>query len=347
VTGRYVSLFSGAGGLDLGLLAAGLKPGLLVDADSQACATLRSAVPGAAVMEADIHDVLNSDVLCRDEGHKASYSLVAGAPPVVRGKVYGKQDVHPDDDAPQLLFRCMDAVAQARPSAFIAFGIPVIAGSPWGAVVDRVRREAAGLGYDLFTPVLDASDFGVPQRRSRVALIGMPAGCRPDVSAAPKKNRGTAGAALRALPAGIRDIACPCGVYLARQPAVRSSPYAGQLFNGPGRVTDLRKTAPVIVADLGGNKTPVLDLGQFEHDAVPWVEGYHDYLYRLGGTPGIFDGAEGRMRRLSLRECAALQGFPPGHPFRGPSLGQFRQCGAAVPPALGEAVARAVIAGLA
>ena len=347
MTDPYISLFAGAGGLDLGLARAGLKPGLVVDADQYACATLRASMPGAPVIEADVHDVLNSDVLVQDtEGRKPSYSLVAGMPPVVRGKVYGKQDIHPDDDAPQLLFRFMDAVAQAVPSAFILFGIPALASRRWSSVLTRIRRMARDLGFDMFTPVLDASDYGVPQRRDRVALIGMPKGCKPDISAAPKRLKVSSGAALSSLPA-VRDLSCPAGVRLAPSPVLRDSPYSGQLLNGFGRMLDLRKTAPVISADLGGNKTPVLDLDQLESGAVPWIERYHDHLWRLGGTPDNLDGGIGRMRRLSLRECAALQGFPPAHPFCGPSLSQFRQCGAAVPPALAEAVALAVIAGLA
>lgn len=341
MTDRYVSLYSGAGGLDLGMARAGLKPALVIDADPYACATVRSGMPGAPVMEADIHDVLNAGVLVTPNPPL----LAVGQPPVVRGKVYGKQDVHPEDDAPQLLFRFLDAVAQMKPAAFVMFGIPALASRRWHPVVTSIRHTARELGYDLFTPVLDASDFGVPQRRDRTALIGMPKGCKPDISAAPKRPRTAAGPALSALPAG-RDTPCPASVRPAPGPVLRDSPYAGQLLNGFGRMLDLRKTAPVISADLGGNKTPVLDLDQLESGAVPWIEGYHQCLWEDKMPPVAEFPAGVRMRRLSLRECAALQGFPPAYPFCGPPLSQFRQCGSAVPPAMAEAVGRAVLAGL-
>jgi DNA (cytosine-5)-methyltransferase 1 len=346
VTDRfYVSLFAGAGGVDLGLTRAGLRPALVTDADPYACATLRAALPGAPVMESDIHDMINSGVLEQSLGKTVPYSLVAGMPPVVRGKVYGKQDISADDDAPQLFYRFLDVVAQARPDAFILFGIPALTSKRWAPVAGRIRTTARSLGYDMFSPVLDAGDYGVPQRRDRLALIGMPAGCRPKVTAAPKKTRVTAGAVLRALPK-TRDIACPSGIYLSTEPVLRDSPYSGQLLSGLGRVLDLRKTAPVIPADLGGNKTPVLDLDQLETGAVPWIEDYHRHLWADHGDPYSEFPAEARMRRLSLRECAALQGFPPAYPFFGPAGGQFRQCGTAVPPPLAEAAARAVMAGL-
>lgn len=349
VTGtRYASLFSGAGGADLGLVRAGLVPRLMIDADPHACATLRAAFTPETVYEADVHDVLNSGVL---EGALDSRfrTVVAGQPPVVRGRVYGNAVIGPDDDAPQLMYRFIDAVAQARPDAFVMFAVPALATRRWDAVLTRLRRTARDLGYDTFAPFLDASDYGVAQRRERVALMGLPAGCKPDMAAAAgKRPRVTAGAALAAVPEGTRDIACPSPVYPSGSPVVvRHNAYSGQLLTGTGRMLDLRRTAPPLPADLGGSKTPVLDLDQLERGDQPWVERYHYWLEHSGGTPGEYDGPPGRMRRLSLHECAALQGFPPGHPFHGPALGQFRQCGTAVPPGLAEAAARALLAGLA
>jgi DNA (cytosine-5)-methyltransferase 1 len=130
---------------------------------------------------------------------------------------------------------------------------------------------------------------------------------------------------------------------------LRNSPYSGNLLSGTGRVIDLRKVAPALPAVLGGNKTPVIDWTQLDFGSTPHIEAYHDYLWREHGVPERYKYAGDvvkYMRRLSLRECAALQGLPPGHPFRGPAVTQFKLAGTAVPPALGEAVGRAVLAGL-
>lgn len=340
-----VSLFSGAGGLDLGLNRAGFTTTLAVDENKAACGTLRTAMPGVTVLHADVHDVLNSDVLAHDgPGRRPAATLVSGFPPVLPDKNAGVTD--PDGDAPQLLYRFVEAVGQARPSAFVMASTPSLSGAHWSAVLARLRSHARDLGYDTFAPVLDAADYGVPQHRELLFLIGMPKGCKPDIAAGPRApGRVTAGAVLRALPKG-RDIACPAGVSLASRPVIRNSAYSGQLLSGTGRVLDLRRPAPFITAALGGSKTPVLDLDQLESGAVPWIEFYHDHLSRQQGTPGNLDGGTGRMRRCSLRECAALQGFPPDYPFSGAALSQFRLAGAAVPPALAEAVGRSVLAGL-
>jgi DNA (cytosine-5)-methyltransferase 1 len=344
VTYRYISVFSGAGGFDLGMLRAGFKPGLVTAEPQAAYLTLKAAMPSAAVMNADVHDLLNAGTFAALAA-KAPAALVIGQPPVPGSPSHGRP-ADPDGDAPQLMYRFTDVVAQVRPDAFIMAAPPYTAGTRWDDVMTRLRHTARTLGYDTFTPVLDAADYGTAQIRPRLFLIGMPAGCKPDPDAAPR-TAGTvsAGTALRSLPAAVQDIACPAEVRLAPAPVLRSSPYASTLLAGPGRMLDLRKPAPVLPTLIGGNKTPVLDIMQLKSGDAPWIEGYHDYLYRLDGTPGKY-GSEGKMRRLSLRECAALQGFPPDYPFRGAPLDRFKLAGSAVPPPLAEAVGRAVLAGL-
>lgn len=341
MTDKYVSLFAGAGGLDLGLMRAGFSPVLVTDESPYACATLRAAVPSGITLETDVHDLLNSETLTSAQG---TLALVAGQPPLLGGNALGAQ-IDPDSDYPQLLYRFMDTVRQARPASFALIGIPALNGTRWRAVLSRLREDAKGLGYATFDPVLDAADYGVPQHRARLALIGMPEGCTLAPFAGRVTEKVSAGAALHAVPAGIRDIPCTASVHLALSPDVRGSAYSGMLLAGPGRVIDLTKVSPVLPSSLGGNKTPVIDVTQLEFGATPWIEGYHADL-QAGKPPLRYLPRNARMRRLSLRECAALQGFPPGHPFHGPAIAQFRHAGTAVPPALGEAVGRSILAGL-
>jgi DNA (cytosine-5)-methyltransferase 1 len=342
VSNQYISLFSGAGGLDLGLTRAGLKPGFMVDSNRYACDTLRTAQPAAALMHADIHDVLNDEVLTT-LAEMTPVTLVAGSPPVVGTIPSGHID--PDSDPPQLLYRFMDAVAQARPQAFVMEALPVLSGPRWHGVLTRLRNQARELGYDTYIPVFDAADYGVPQHRHRLFFTGMPRGCKPDTMEL-TTGRISAGVVIRNLPGGIRDIPCPAGVHLNPKPVLRNVPYAGELLNGTGRVIDLRTVAPVLPAALGGDKTPVIDLMQLEFNADPWIEAYHHRLWAERKPPWTSLPPEAKMRRLSLRECAALQGFPSDYPLRGPVTTQFKLVGNATPPALGEAIGRAILAGL-
>lgn len=347
MTKSYISVFSGAGGLDLGLVRAGFTPGLMVDESRPACSTLRAAMPATTVMTADIHDLLNTGTVTALTAAVPAV-LVAGQPPILGHTGSAGGSVESEDDAPQLMYRFLDVVAQGRPDAFIMAAMPFVTSPRWDAVLTRLRRTARDLGYDTFTPVIDAAEYGTAQHRDRLFFIGMPKGCKPDTTAAFRADgKISAGAALRAIPPGTRDISCPSGVRLASRPVLRNSPYSGTLLAGSGRMLDLRRVAPVLPAALGGNKTPVLDWTQLDFGADPHIEAYHDYLWRLNGTPENYGkDVTGYMRRLTLRECAALQGFPPDYPLRGAPLAQFKLTGSAVPPPLAEAVGRSVLAGL-
>jgi DNA (cytosine-5)-methyltransferase 1 len=340
---RYVSLFPGAGGLDLGLMRAGLVPALMIDESLHACGTLRAAVPQAQVVRADVHDYINAGAAASAAGAV----LVAGQPPVLFTAARAAPCVDPESDAPQLVYRFMDVVRQARPAAFLMALPPALRHPSWGAVLGRLRRTARVMGYDASSPLLDAVAYGVPQDTSQLFVIGMPLGCKPVPSAAARARKVSAGTALHALDGlALRDVACTAGIRLSPAPVVRSSAYSGQLIAGSARVVDLRRPAPPLPADLGGGRTPVIDLDQYFYDKEPWIEAYHRHLFRDHGAQYAAIPPFARMARLTLRQCAALQGFPPDYPFRGPGMSQFRQVGHAVPPALGEAVGRAVLAGL-
>lgn len=343
MTHRYISVFSGIGSMDLGLQAADWQPALVSDNDPAACATLKAVVPAPAVVAADIHDLLNAGAFST-RANAAPPVLVAGQPPLFTRHDGTAQYVNPDGEAPQMLYRFMDVVEQAAPSAFLMATRPFVNGPRWGAVLGRLRATARQLGFDLCACVMNAADYGVPQNKDRLFLIGMPRGCKFTLPSH-KGDRVSAGLALRSLlREGARDAPCMASVTLATKPVLRNSPYSGVLVNG--RIMDLRRPAPTLTSDLGGNKTPVIDLDQLERGEDPWVERYHDFLWRLGGTPAAFDGTPGRMRRLTLRECAALQGLPANHPLHGAPLHQFKLVGSALPPALAETAGRSVMAAL-
>jgi DNA (cytosine-5)-methyltransferase 1 len=350
VTQRYLSLFSGAGGFDLGLLRAGLQPGLMVDESPAACGVLRAAMPTASVMQADVHDVLNAgtiSALAKTALTGTAWAqLVAGQPPLLKE---GRHDplVNPDGDAPQLLYRFLDAVGQAGAPAFVMALVPALSGKRWEPVMTRLRATARVFGYDTYAPVLDAADYGVPQHRARLFLIGLPRGCKPDSGAVAHRPKVSAGEALRALDEKApRDIPCQAVIALAWRPVLRGSPYSSELLHGGARFLDLNRVAPELPGDLGGTRTPVIDIAQLESGASPWAEAYHARLWRDRMSPLEQLPPGTRLARLSLRQCAALQGLPPDYPLRGSPLAQFKLTGKTMPPALAEAAARMTLAGL-
>ncbi len=336
---RYVSLFSGCGGTDAGFKLADLKPLFMTDGDNACVKTLTvNFAHECDVWQQDIHDLLNSGLL---RTFRDSADIVVGGPPCQSYSVAGKMD--PDDERGQLVYRFMDAVQQIEPAAFIMENVPGLASPRWSLVIDRLRRTARKKGYSTHLVILDASDYGVPQARKRMFLTGMPPGCKPVIP--PKRPKVTVRKALQDNTDYRAQRDANARITLAGNPVLRSSPYAGMLLNGGGRVINADKPSPVLPASMGGNRTPILDFDQLDFFREPWIVKYHAHLMN-GGQPWEKIPEDTRMRRLTLYEASLIQGLVPGTVCGGSKADRWRQIGNSVPPGLAWAIAKAVTDGL-
>jgi DNA (cytosine-5)-methyltransferase 1 len=334
---RVVSLFCGAGGLDLGFARAGFEVIWANDAWADACATYRRNV-GPHVVCADVRSV--------NPRRLPPCDVVIGGPPCQGFSVAGKRN--PDDPRSALVWEFVRFVRAVRPQAFVLENVPPLATSArWGPARERLLRALRRLGYRVRPHVLDAQHFGVAQRRERAFFVGTARGLPPWVPPPPVADPPrTAGEVLRVLPppgtAG-NEGPCPARVVPARRPERRRSPYAGMLFNGWGRPIDLGRPAPTLPATMGGNKTPVVDEAELRGGEPPWTPEYRRHL-EGGGAP--LTEAPPRLRRLTLTEAALLQTFPAEFRFEGRPSSRYAQIGNAVPPLLAEAVARQLLRSL-
>jgi DNA (cytosine-5)-methyltransferase 1 len=319
-----LDLFTGAGGLTLGLHDAGFRPQLAVELNADACETFRGVLPKVPLEPKPI----GGFDFRRFEG----IDLVAGGPPCQPFSSGGKGLAAGDrrDMIPEFI----RAVEQARPRAFLMENVPALFGSTHTTYLDRVIRRLSALGYDLTTGVLNAAEHGVPQKRRRGFIVGL----RHGHFQFPKPTHGPRGS-QPFVPAGaviardaVRGEPNESKVFYAKNPDLRPSPYDGQLFNGGGRPIDLSAPCHTILASAGGNKTHFVDT--FER-----VPEYHAHLAR-GGKPraGTLDGG----RRLTPEESALLQTFPPDMVFRGSRSSRYMQIGNAVPPVLARALGEAL-----
>ncbi|MCE9612918.1 MAG: DNA cytosine methyltransferase [Lentisphaerae bacterium] len=314
-----VDLFSGAGGLSLGLKLAGFSPVLAVERDRDCCATYRAAFPQTLLWDKPIQEC--------DFTPFSGVDLVAGGPPCQPFSSGGKRlAAHdPRDMIPEFI----RAVREIQPKAFLMENVASLFGNPHREYFTAVETELETLGYLIVRKVLNAADYGVPQIRKRGFMIGVRCG-KPFCFPKPTNGPGTgipyvcAKSVLHPeTPDGEPNIA---KVTYAKNPHLRPSPFDGLMFNGGGRPIDVNQPCRTILASAGGNKTPWIDtLG-----SVPL---YHRYLLN-GGAPksGVLKGA----RRLTLKECALIQSFPPEFPFQGKKSSRFRQVGNAVPPLLAK-----------
>lgn len=328
-----LDVFAGAGGLSIGLAEAGFEPAAAIEFVEDAARSYAHR-HGVEVIRRDIGSLTDADL----RSFRGQVGVVAGGPPCQPWSTGGRRRGDADDrDGFPEFFRALLAI---DPDAFICENVAGLeTGVTAGYFRELLRVFREELRYDVNYRVLDAADYGVPQRRRRLFMVGTK---RLGVFEWPAPTHGpdralpwrTAGDVLTPEPVGEPNGSI---VTYAKRPQLRPSPYDGLLFNGGGRPVDLSTPARTILASAGGNKTPFYDVEDV-------VRPYHAYLraggaVRLGTVPGA--------RRLTVTECAALQSFPDDMRFVGTRSSQYTQVGNAVPPFLAEAVGRALAAAIA
>lgn len=202
---------------------------------------------------------------------------------------------------------------------------------------DSVLSKLRAAGYHLNWAVLHSADYGVPQKRRRLFVLGF----RDKLLRFPIPTHGPNYSIphVRSYDViGLEPIGLSpnCPVKYARHPDLRSSPYAGHIYNGGGRPIDPNSPCHTILASSGGYKTHWIDT----QGIAPM---YHAHLLN-GGKP--WGGEVPGARRLSVEECARIQTFPAEIEFYGSRSSQYTQVGDAVPVILAQAVAAAVFSQL-
>jgi DNA (cytosine-5)-methyltransferase 1 len=316
---NFVDLFSGAGGLSLGLERAGWQCKLAVERDSDCQETFRLNFPEVSLVD----DVESVDF----RPLRGSVALIAGGPPCQPFSVAGLHRAQKDDR--DLLPEFVRAIREARPAVLLLENVPGLVTARNKDYFLEVKRDLQALGYRLKHEVLNAADYGVPQRRRRLFLIGLRRGTPslPPPTHGPETDRPyeSASQALSNVPEDEPNTAI---VTYAKRPVMRPSPWAGMLVNGKGRAFDLNHPAPTIPATAGGNRTHIIDLkGVLREYHASLVDGED---VRTGIVPDV--------RRLTVRESARLQTFPDDFEFDGSKSSRYRQIGNAVPPLLAEAL---------
>ena len=343
-----ISLFSGAGGMDVGFARAGFGSLLACELDRDACETfnlnlhlvghLKNRIAPTSVTDIDLNNV-SSDV-----------DVVFGGPPCQGFSVAGKMD--PEDRRSELIHSFFDVVDAVKPRGFVCENVKSLAISGrWEGVRNRILNRGRK-NYRVALVVLNATEFGVPQIRERMFIVGI----RKDIYQGSDKTLNhellrtlrshrrsapTVADIIRGLGrAGTRQNpqTCSAKITYAKAPILRRSPYAGMLFNGAGRPLPMEGYATTLPASMGGNKTPIIDEDEVFKGAKSFVETYHSRL--IGGGTARLGDAPGRLRRLTIRECMTIQTFPADYQFFGKKSSVYRQIGNAVPCDLAEAVAR-------
>jgi len=385
---RSVELFAGAGGLAIGMASAGFQHAAVVEWDHEACETFRDnqrhhahAVEGWPVHEMDARG-FNFGELTGD------IEVVSGGPPCQPFSMGGKHQAQRDDR--NMFPEAVRAVRELRPKAFIFENVKGLTRETFASYFSHIhlqlqypelerkkgenwmqhrarleQHHSANKGaatYNVIFDVLNAADYGVPQKRERVFFVGF----RSDVGARwsfPEKTHSED--AL--LAAKWID-----GTYWDEHGMRRRPPNADELRRFGRRLGRLRANPPLLTTDrwrttrdaLIGLPDPETQ-GKARIANHIFTPGARTYFGHTGsaldepaktlkagrhGVPGgenMFVKDDGTVRYFTVREAARLQTFPDEYEFRSSWTQTMRQLGNAVPVRLAEVVASSVAASLA
>lgn len=343
---RAVSLFTGAGGMDVGFERAGISIVFANEIIKEAAETYSSNRDTDVMINDDINNVMGRlDKL-------SGIDLVFGGPPCQGFSVAGK--MNPDDKRSELIFTFLEAVRRVSPVAFIMENVKALGVlQKWELVRKKYLEHVTSMGYTCAPFVLNATEYGVPQKRERVFFIGIKGNpdpfyehhmryCIEQQKSTTPSVRGCLCSLGRAGTKKNPDT-CPAKITFTLHPVMRKSPYAGMYFNGQGRPVDVDGYANTLPASMGGNKTPFVDEEYLYGNGVnDWVADYHKGLMDGNIMPRNGEAPD-RLRRLTVKEAARLQTFPDDYIWCGNKGSVYRQIGNAVPCRLAEAVAKAVL----
>lgn len=184
-----IDLFSGAGGLSEGLLSAGINVAVAVEVHPHPALTHAFNHPGTAIVCADIKKLSMDAIkrLLKSQVGKTSVDIVVGGPPCQGFSPAGKQDRN--DSRNKLCDEFVRAIRAFKPTMFLFENVPGFAKLYENEAVERLLDKFWSLGYHIYGidngfdfcsdayPILNSCEFGVPQRRHRLMLIGY----RPNV----------------------------------------------------------------------------------------------------------------------------------------------------------------------
>lgn len=379
-----IDLFAGVGGFSLGIEQAGFDVAVAVESDPVHAAVYEFNFPHTQVLCADMMNLpggeIREAVRCWYADHGlnqggAEIDLVFGGPPCQGFSTIGKRQLR--DQRNRLVFEFCRLVKELQPRYFIMENVPGLAQKKYEKLLKRLIRELKGAGYEVNKPVqlLNAVNFGVPQLRQRLFLIGNRVGVAPVRYPEPElESPGqflTVREAIADLPnlddfTELRhsDAIELTGSQLELVQA-KAMPYVERLRDiisdrcnfGYSRhwnrqlLTSSMQTQHNLASierfqqTLPGKLEPISRLRRLD-----WDKPAYTLRAGTGGDRGSYTSPRPihplYPRVISVREAARLHSFPDWFRFHVTKWHGFRQVGNAVPPLLARALGRQVIAGL-
>jgi len=336
---QFISLFAGAGGLDLGFEKAGWFRRYASDFDPVAIETLTQNAKKkthSSIECVDIRSITVSDVLAKSgDAKRGDIDAVVGGPPCQSWSSAGHQ--RGLEDPRGQLFTDFVRLAGGVDARWIVFenvrglltargpdGIP-------GSALELIRTRLLQAGWQTEVQLVNAADYGAPQRRVRLFMIGFRDGDPPQFPAPTHAKLGAG---------GLKNWITLGDCLNAIEP-----PTADELIWPSGKMAgDLIGIPPGSGVKSPGKKETTRPGGHWGYKQGAFVADKKQAARTVTANSQqdwIIDPDHG-LRRLSPRECAAIQTFPSKWFWSGSRSSQYRQIGNAVPPMVAEAVGKSL-----
>jgi DNA (cytosine-5)-methyltransferase 1 len=327
-----ISLFTGAAGLDLGLEQAGFSIRVCVEHDQDRCKTLKVNRPRWKVIRNDIEQISTEEILNKAGLKVEEAALVSAGPPCQpfsKSAFWarsGRESISTDSRS-RLLGECVRVISEARPRAYVienVFGLAYRTASP---ILESSISRLKGEGYSCSWRVLNAADYGVPQKRQRIFIIGARDG---------------------------RELEFPEPT-TSREAYMTVGEAIGDLDEGA--VSDEK------VGGKWGHLLPLIPPGsnylhftrrrKHSNPIFRWRSRYWSFLLKLSPSkpswtiqarPGPYTGPfHWNNRRLRISELKRIQTFPDQWHFWGDEKSIVAQIGDSVPPLLSRRIGEAIM----
>lgn len=314
---KLVSLFSGCGGLDLGFQMAGYSLVWANDINHDACETYAHNL-GAHIEVGDISEIDLSRIPVGD-------AVVGGFPCQDFSMIWKRGGINTDRG--NLYRYLVKLVELQRPKVFVAENVKGLLTANKGEAVERIKSDFLDRGYEVDVGLYNFADFGVPQLRERVLIVGVRGDIEWRYSRPPathtRDNYVSAGAALK---------------------GVEKVPYNNDHQKLAAKTVEMLKLIPE-----GGN------FADIPSDHPLHVRGMISHVYRrlhrdqpsktliAAGGGGTWGYHYSEPRSLTNRERARLFGYPDDFVFLGTPTEVRRQIGNSVPPPAAAVIAKALL----
>jgi DNA (cytosine-5)-methyltransferase 1 len=369
-----VDLFSGAGGITLGLLNAGFNVRLCADLDEACEQTHRRNFPAIPFRRADISKLRGKEILSDSGLREGELNLLIGGPPCQGFSILGQRELW--DPRNGLFHEFLRIAGELAPECVVIENVTGLATLGKGAVLREIGAAFAVAGYNADCAELLAAQYGVPQMRWRMFFIGWrmdlnrrggfpaPTHGKTDIGdLVPNRTISQADSAgfvtirdaigdlsrIEAGDVGTGYRSMPCGAYQAAMrreaPPHLANHYAARLSKqNMARLRALKpgqdwRSLPHELLPAGMQRAHRKDHTR-RYRRMQWDGVARSIITRFRDPKsGEYTHPE-QHRTISIREAARIQSFPDWFVFQGSTSQQYDQVGNAVPPLLARAVAR-------